>query len=62
MELTYFIMEKNRPIIYMYSEKDYKYNKLSLKDFAKLIKNGFISIQGVPGLNKEINKLEENEK
>lgn len=59
---AYFIMEKNRPTIYMYSEKDYKYNKLSLKDFAKLIKNGFISIQGVPGLNREINKLEENEK
>ena len=59
---TYFIMEKNEPIIYMYSEKDYKYNKLSLKEFAELVKNGFTSIQGIPGLRKEINMLDETEK
>ena len=40
------LWKKNEPIIYMYSEKDYKYNKLSLKEFAELVKNGFTSIQG----------------
>lgn len=61
---TYYILEKGNPQIYMFSEDEGKYDKLTITDFAKLIKSGFSltqSSQGVPKLKAELNKLDEYE-
>lgn len=56
---TYFTLDKGIPQIYIYSKNDYKYNKYSLTEFAKKIESGFKSIQGIPGLKKELKRIKE---
>lgn len=61
---TYFVLDKGEPIIYIYSEKDYKYNKYSLEEFARLaIEKGFetTEAQKIPKVRAEIQKIKEEE-
>lgn len=62
---AYFVMEKQKPIIYIYSEDDFKYNKISVEEFAKMEQEkGFncTQEQRIPGINKAKRKLRDSER
>lgn len=49
--------------MYVYNKKEYKYSQISLKDFARAVKNGLVIHNcSVPGLNNALKELKEEER
>lgn len=61
---AYYFLEKGIPQIYIYSDDNFKYNKVSLHDYAELLTEGYECNQGIPMLKGEIRKIKDakNEK
>ena len=45
--------------IYMYSIEENRYCKMTIEEFAKLVQNGLVNLQGVPRLKNALRKLKE---
>lgn len=56
------VQTKNGEEIYIYNKKEYRYCQMDLRNFAKAVKNGLVIHNcKVPGLNKALKELNENE-
>lgn len=56
------VQTKNGTEMYIYNKKDYRYCQMDLMNFARAVKNGLVIHNcNVPGLNKALKQLEENE-
>ena len=60
---TIAVQTKHGMDIYIYDRNKCKYSRISLKNFAKAIKNGLVLHNcKIPGLSQELKKLEEIER
>ena len=50
-----------RTAIYMYSEDQNKYCKMSIYDFAREVQNGLVNMEGVKGLRRALKELKQQD-
>lgn len=60
-DLCIAIDTKNETDIYMYSKEECKYLKISMEEFAKMVKEGLVPLKGVPRLRQFLKKKELDE-
>lgn len=57
------VQTKRGTEIYVYNKKEYRYSQISLKNFARAVKNGLVLHEcSVPGLRGALNQLKNKEK
>lgn len=53
--------EHKQTDMYIYSTEENKYCKMSMKEFARKVKEGLVNMQGIPGLKRAIRILNQEE-
>ena len=61
-KLCITVQEKGKIVIFMFDENTNFFKKLSLEEFAELVKNGLVNMQGIWGLKQVLKSKKQEER